>query len=77
MTGRRADRIRALTPAEMRAALTFLSGWAPDGTDCALADADALRTCAECHSDLPWHTAQCTLRPGAEPVAVPVPVVTP
>ena len=77
MVSRRQGRISALTPAEMRSALTFLSGWTPTGTDCALADADVLRACRECHEDAPWHTAQCTLRPGAEPVAVPVPVVTP
>jgi hypothetical protein len=73
----RQARLDALTPAERDAVLNFLVGWAPDAADIALADADALRTCRECREDVPWHTAQCTLRPGAEPVAVPVPVVTP
>jgi hypothetical protein len=77
MVSRRQGRICALTPAEMRSALTFLSGWTPTGTDCALGDADALRECRECHEDAPGHTAQCTLRPGAPPVAVLVPADMP
>jgi hypothetical protein len=68
---RRRARIDALTPAQMRDALDFLSGWSAAGVDGALA-----RTCRECRTDAPWHTAQCTLRPGAEPAAVPV-AVTP
>ena len=75
MISRRQGRINALSPAQLRTALNFLSGWSPTGTDFALADADAL-TCPECREDTPWHTAQCTLRPGAPPLAAPV-AVTP
>jgi hypothetical protein len=57
MVTRRQGRISALTAAEMRSALTFLSGWTPTGTDCALGDADALRACRECREDPPGHTA--------------------
>lgn len=70
----RRARIDALTPAQMRTALDFLAGWTANGVDAAL---DVVtRTCRECREAAPWHTAQCTLRPGAEPVAVPV-AVTP
>lgn len=73
----RLARIDKLSTAELRTLASLLAGTAPVVTDVALADADALRTCRECREDKPRHTAQCTLRPGAEPVAVPVPVVTP
>ena len=73
-TGRtlRARRIDALAPRQMRTALHVLSGIAPTGTDLALDDADEAARCRECREDAPWHTAQCTLKPGAPPVAVPV-----
>ena len=35
----------------------------------AFAAAAMMLICPECHEDAPWHTAQCTLRPGAAPVA--------
>ena len=73
MSGRRDARIRSLTFEQLRRLAVFMGGYAPRGVDIALDDADALR-CAECREDTPWHTAQCTLRPGAEPVAVPVPI---
>lgn len=37
----------------------------------AFAAAAMLLLCPECGEDAPYHTAQCTLRPGAPPVAVP------
>jgi hypothetical protein len=71
---RRRARIDALTLKQARAALDFLAGWTANGADSALDRATG--ACGECRESRPWHTAQCTLRPGAEPVAVPV-AVTP